>query len=47
MIASTPSKKQAIQDYSTPQQLSEKTALDTARAGILNDIRQRGKVYDG
>lgn len=26
--------------------LSEKTSLDTARAGILDDIQQRGKVYD-
>lgn len=25
--------------------LSEKTALDKARAGLLNDIQQRGKVY--
>jgi uncharacterized protein len=25
--------------------LSEKTALDTARAGLLNDIQQRGTVY--
>lgn len=25
--------------------LSEKTALDTARAGLLADIRQRGRVY--
>ena len=25
--------------------LSEKTALDTARAGLLADIRQQGKVY--
>jgi predicted nucleotidyltransferase len=27
--------------------LSEKTALDTARAGILADIQQRGSVYGG
>lgn len=26
--------------------LSEKTALDMARAGLLGDIRQRGTVYD-
>ena len=25
--------------------LSEKTALDTARAGLLADIQQRGTVY--
>ena len=25
--------------------LSEKTALDTARAGLLEEIRKRGKVY--
>ncbi|WP_020564580.1 type VII toxin-antitoxin system MntA family adenylyltransferase antitoxin [Methylosarcina fibrata] len=25
--------------------LSEKTALDTARAGLLNDIQNRGSVY--
>lgn len=25
--------------------LSEKTALDTARAGLLNDIQNRGTVY--
>ncbi len=25
--------------------LSEKTALDTARAGVLSDIKQRGRVY--
>ena len=25
--------------------LSEKTALDTARAGLLNDIQQSGRVY--
>lgn len=25
--------------------LSEKTALDTARAGLLADIQQRGRVY--
>jgi len=25
--------------------LSEKTALDEARAGLLADIRQRGTVY--
>lgn len=25
--------------------LSEKTALDTARAGLLDDIRKEGKVY--
>jgi len=25
--------------------LSEKTALDTARAGLLSDIQQRGTVY--
>lgn len=25
--------------------LSEKTALDTARAGLMNDIRQTGTVY--
>ena len=25
--------------------LSQKTALDTARAGLLSDIRQRGSVY--
>ena len=25
--------------------LSEKTALDTARAGLLADIRQQGKIY--
>lgn len=25
--------------------LSEKTALDTARAGLMSDIRQRGTVY--
>lgn len=25
--------------------LSEKTALDTARAGLLDDICQRGKIY--
>ena len=25
--------------------LSEKTALDTARAGLLNDIQKEGKVY--
>ncbi len=25
--------------------LSEKTALDTARAGLLDDIRKKGKVY--
>lgn len=25
--------------------LSEKTALDTARAGLLDDIQQRGTVY--
>lgn len=25
--------------------LSEKTALDTARAGLMNDIRQAGTVY--
>jgi len=25
--------------------LSEKTALDTARAGLLSDIEQRGTVY--
>ncbi|MFY3385046.1 type VII toxin-antitoxin system MntA family adenylyltransferase antitoxin [Paracidovorax sp. MALMAid1276] len=27
--------------------LSEKTALDTARAGLLDDIRERGTVYGG
>ena len=27
--------------------LSEKTALDTARAGLLADIRERGNVYGG
>jgi predicted nucleotidyltransferase len=27
--------------------LSEKTALDTARAGLLADIQQRGSVYGG
>lgn len=27
--------------------LSEKTALDTARAGLLQDIEQRGRVYGG
>lgn len=27
--------------------LSEKTALDTARAGVLIDIQQRGTVYGG
>ncbi|RYH30218.1 MAG: nucleotidyltransferase domain-containing protein [Alcaligenaceae bacterium] len=27
--------------------LSEKTALDTARAGLLADIRKRGSVYGG
>lgn len=27
--------------------LSEKTALDTARAGLLADIRKRGTVYGG
>jgi predicted nucleotidyltransferase len=27
--------------------LSEKTALDTARAGLLADIQQRGTVYGG
>ena len=27
--------------------LSEKTALDTARAGLLADIRERGTVYGG
>lgn len=27
--------------------LSEKTALDTARAGLLADIRDRGSVYGG
>jgi len=26
--------------------LSEKTALDTARAGLLGDIQKRGTVYD-
>jgi predicted nucleotidyltransferase len=26
--------------------LSEKTALDTARAGLLDDIRKRGSIYD-
>ncbi|MDB5884030.1 MAG: polymerase, beta domain protein region [Polaromonas sp.] len=26
--------------------LSEKTALDTARAGLLDDIRNRGSIYD-
>lgn len=26
--------------------LSEKTALDTARAGLLDDIQKRGTVYD-
>ena len=26
--------------------LSEKTALDTARAGLLGDIRNRGSIYD-
>jgi predicted nucleotidyltransferase len=25
--------------------LSEKTALDTARAGLLSDIQQQGKIY--
>lgn len=25
--------------------LSEKTALDTARAGLLDDIRKRGSIY--
>ncbi len=25
--------------------MSEKTALDTARSGLLSDIQQRGKVY--
>jgi hypothetical protein len=25
--------------------LSEKTALDTARAGLLTDIQKRGKIY--
>ena len=25
--------------------LSEKTALDTARAGLLNDIHKRGSIY--
>jgi hypothetical protein len=25
--------------------LSEKTALDTARAGLLDDIQKQGKVY--
>ena len=25
--------------------LSEKTELDTARAGLLSDIQKRGKVY--
>lgn len=27
--------------------LSEKTALDSARAGLLADIQKRGKVYGG
>ncbi|UCV01412.1 type VII toxin-antitoxin system MntA family adenylyltransferase antitoxin [Acidovorax radicis] len=27
--------------------LSEKTALDTARAGLLADIQERGSVYGG
>jgi len=27
--------------------LSEKTALDTARAGLLADIQKRGSVYGG
>ena len=27
--------------------LSEKTALDAARAGVLSDIARRGKVYGG
>ena len=27
--------------------LSEKTALDTARAGLLADVRERGTVYGG
>jgi len=27
--------------------LSEKTSLDTARAGLLADIRERGTVYGG
>ncbi|MEJ7137350.1 type VII toxin-antitoxin system MntA family adenylyltransferase antitoxin [Amphibiibacter pelophylacis] len=27
--------------------LSEKTALDTARAGLLDDIRRTGRVYGG
>ena len=27
--------------------LSEKTALDTARAGLLGDIQERGSVYGG
>jgi len=26
--------------------LSEKTALDEARTGLLADIRERGKIYD-
>ncbi len=26
--------------------LSEKTALDSARAGLLDDIRKRGSIYD-
>jgi hypothetical protein len=25
--------------------LSEKTALDTARAGLLSDIQKEGKIY--
>jgi hypothetical protein len=25
--------------------LSEKTALDTARAGLLGDIQKRGRIY--
>jgi hypothetical protein len=27
--------------------LSEKTALDMARAGLLTDIQERGSVYGG
>lgn len=27
--------------------LSEKTALDTARAGLMSDIRERGSVHGG
>jgi len=37
--------KDAQADMFEAMVLSEKTELDSARAGLLDDIRERGKVY--